>query len=712
MNQVKLNHMLRVSLMWILLLAFPILTIAKGKVYVVVGDEVGQGNSSDTLRVQQVWDEKKKSYKFWVWLKTDSLVDAQTLWQPGAMKLKNRPSGDISLEHIGLPANKTLLKGQKVGFEIEFKNVRFPGTYIGTQEVLIRDKSGKKDLDTVGVPIRFSLDRIPPVKLSSPSFTLKTQNSSIGGNWLFFLPQELRRETFAIRVRNEGGFGTTSILDDYEVDPWGTFNTLQYEEGSIEKITAADSLLEIPGGKTAQLKFKIHRNRFEPGEYHLRLVLRAKHDQLKEEYIPLETDITLQVRSGPILAFLTLLIGILMGKVVSGIGKPDMKIKLDLEKKSVGLKKKARSLKVEATRNYFRGEISNLEKAIGKATAESKDGLEMRINNLHGILNLLQDLQDWDIKVNRFADVEETQDFKDNYRRVKDGIHTHIQGGKLKEAYDEFESIHPEFRLKQLNVLTRLGEYLRYLEEVGQNEELRITEEIVKRFSDEIRSQMKLAAAWNITESELEENLVNYPLQDKISFTELLNQFLRVDSFADTLDVGPATMDEIQVEASGLKEELLKNGFSLQGRQKLVLKINEWMKKYKSTKRLSDAEGTAVASPGIDYPADRFTEDAELREIIFEDRPIQEEMGRIWRIAAGILKAISYAAPSETRLYLWIKPVLLSLAVILTVLVGMDSLYNKNAVFGENGLIDYLPLLFYGLATDVVIGNLSKMKLK
>lgn len=100
MNQVKLNHMLRVSLMWILLLAFPILTIAKGKVYVVVGDEVGQGNSSDTLRVQQVWDEKKKSYKFWVWLKTDSLVDAQTLWQPGAMKLKNRPSGDISLELV------------------------------------------------------------------------------------------------------------------------------------------------------------------------------------------------------------------------------------------------------------------------------------------------------------------------------------------------------------------------------------------------------------------------------------------------------------------------------------------------------------------------------------------------------------------------------------------------------------------------------------
>jgi hypothetical protein len=323
--------------------------------------------ADNPLRINGVLDSQTTTFGGNVRLTLSDPNNQEVLVLPSDLRCTSDPNIKIDRSNVTIPSHLILPKDQQRDVRVTVTNVMRPCEYEGTVKFLISEQPQANALE---VNLKLKITARPDVKpvVPNPAFQVARCGSRVGcalANWL--LPSALTGDQRTVQLDNPS-------LSEVKVT--GMELLLRGEKtGSV--VTSTDVLVpappQIPAGKVSPVVLQINRSSLPADRYQGTLRLQVHGlDQ------PINVNLTMDVRNGPLLALLVLLAGIIVGRLVQSMSTPEAQSQIKLMRRYYTLQTIVDDVHNENAHSYLIQQMENIRRRIELA-AEPEETLNQEL---------------------------------------------------------------------------------------------------------------------------------------------------------------------------------------------------------------------------------------------------------------------------------------------------------------------------------------------
>ncbi len=286
----------------------------------------------------------------------------------------------IDRSNVTIPAGIKLDNNHPYDVRVTISNVKQPGKYIGKLKFLLPNQTRG-----LIIPLEMNIDASPDVVPVTPDMALQVtrcQNPfdcALAG-WL--LPESMIRNDWLVQLDNHTPLPVeiVTVVPVMRGDKTGI--VLSAREVSL---TMPDKL---PPGQVESVGLNIHRSKLAPDRY--KGILRFR---FKGSDTPVNVNLVLDVRNGPLLPILIILLGIMLGRLARSMETPEAKSQLKLYPGYLRLEADAKSVENTDAFEYLEKKLKVFKKSLDTGK-ETEDALTRALDNIDAQINFLHSLED------------------------------------------------------------------------------------------------------------------------------------------------------------------------------------------------------------------------------------------------------------------------------------------------------------------------------
>lgn len=270
---------------------------------------------------------------------------------------------------------------------VTVQNALHPGIYHGELQFMF---PGQATADALTIPVELHLDAVPQVVPVAAALAWQVVNCT---SWLdcqlaaWLLPASAVQDEWPVWLDNQTP-QTVTIANGTAVLQ-GTASAIATTPNQIAPLTPA----ELPANQAAPLTVTIHRQQLAPDSYQgtLRLTIEGADE-------PLSIPTTLAVRQGPLWAFVVVLLGILLGRLVRDMETPVAQMQIKLMPDYLRVQAAAANLQEAQDRADAQAQLAQFKQALEQGQQSEEvlrqqlAALEARVSFYAALATLAADL--------------------------------------------------------------------------------------------------------------------------------------------------------------------------------------------------------------------------------------------------------------------------------------------------------------------------------
>jgi hypothetical protein len=333
------------------------------------------------LEISGVLDSQTTSFGGNIRLTLSAPSNQEVLLLPSDLRCTTDPNIKIDRRNVTILDHLLLPKDQPRDVRVTITNVTRPCEYEGLLEFLVSEQPQANALE---VKLRMKITARPDLRpiAPNPAFQIARCGNRVGcrlANWL--LPSGLTGDQRTVQLDN---------LSLSEVKVTGIELLLRGEKtGNV--VTSTDVTVpastQIPGGKVSPVVLQINRSSLPADRYQGSLRLQVHGlDQ------PINVNLTMDVRNGPLLALLVLLAGIIVGRIMQSMSTPEAQSQLKLMKRYYTLQTIVDDVQNENAHNYLKQQMENIRRRIELA-AEPEETLNQELKKIETYAQFLLNIE-------------------------------------------------------------------------------------------------------------------------------------------------------------------------------------------------------------------------------------------------------------------------------------------------------------------------------
>lgn len=379
----------------------------------------------DTLRFVGIWKEAQTDFEDFLLLTSPAggtfELQMNRLQDPNTRKTLS--SKEIQLSASGV----SIEKGKSAEIAIAIKTIPQPGVYRGALTIYEKQDSCRWDVPMVvdmkreGQVEVLELDKKLTVKVVSPS-------------WMNGLvPRTIRHEGLNFRVENKGS--TPVLMKDYSLALKG--------QSTEQVITSTDVVWQntdktIPAGGLEVVRFKLApKEHLDADQYEGQLRLYFQ-DYLQ----PLSVSVSMSTRIGVFGAFMILLLGIVVGRVMKDVNESQDQI--ELMEQYIPIRDKVNRLAHAATRDRLTSELQLLEAEINKVDgAEARPAVEEKLKSAAIKVMHMVKVEEFEVQLKAEQEDDPNRDLSDVEEEIKNARELIHKGEEaaIQESFEEIKTL-------------------------------------------------------------------------------------------------------------------------------------------------------------------------------------------------------------------------------------------------------------------------------
>jgi hypothetical protein len=335
----------------------------------------------DPLEINEVLDGQTTSFGGNIRLTLSAANNLEVLVLPSDLRCSTDPNIKIDRGNVTILDHLILPMDQPRDVRVTITNVTRPCEYEGLLKFLV---SAQPQANALEVKLRMKITARPDLRpvVPNPAFQIVRCGNRVActlANWL--LPSALTGDQRNVQLDN---------LSISEVKVTGIELLLRGEKtGHV--VTSTDVTVpastQIPGGKMSPVVVQINRSSLPADRYQGSLRL-----QVHGLDHPINVNLTMDVRNGPLLALLVLLAGIIVGRIMQSMSTPEAQSQLKLMKRYYTLQTIGDDVYNENAHNYLEQQMENIRRRIELA-AEPEETLNQELKKIETYAQFLLNIE-------------------------------------------------------------------------------------------------------------------------------------------------------------------------------------------------------------------------------------------------------------------------------------------------------------------------------
>ena len=348
-------------------------------------------SADEKLIVRGVLDGKKDSFSGNVRFLLKGADAKELCLLPSDFRHTENPSVMIDRSRIAIPSGVALFDGRPKDVTVTISDLPGPGTYEGKLEFYLPDLP---DTRSAVVNASVIVKAVPKVVSPVESATIRVAAPKYPGDDLLamlLLPDSMTRDQWTVHLDNLTA--TPVEVADSSIFLRGESNAFVLGKNEIA-LNAPDKLA---ASEMAVSKLAIPRDDIPPDRYVGRLRFRFEGSD-----DPLDIPLVMEVRTGPLVPLLAILLGIVAGRLVRDSESPEAKTQAKFFPSIYQLKASARSILDPASGDFAEKRVKDFKERLEKGgvseedLARELDQLEEQIAVLRGLDDLEKQIEDVD----------------------------------------------------------------------------------------------------------------------------------------------------------------------------------------------------------------------------------------------------------------------------------------------------------------------------
>jgi hypothetical protein len=377
------------------------------------------------------------------------------------MKRVGDDSVIIDRSNVTVPSGISLTDGQPRDVRVTVNNVTRPGEYAGSLKFVL---PGQSEKNAVEIGLKLRIEAKPRVQPVFPNMTFQLvrcrsqipfdcrlatwllSGSAISNDWVVYFdnqtlsPVDITDATVVMRGEKTG----------HAVGP----GEIEVSHDPNQPSALPHSL---PAAKVEPITMTIHRDQLSADRYQgtLRFKVKGSDD-------PVTINADLNLRDGPVVAVLIVLVGIIIGRLARGMSTPEAQKQIRFLPRLYQLDASVHSVQNAKAREYLGGQIQDARERI-RSAKETEEVLSQVLDKLKGRIEFLIALERLEddlakglaaLKPELQPKIEDarsaliagqTEEAERLRKEVNAGLQRAQQDGSAKSAPDQIESARKSF---------------------------------------------------------------------------------------------------------------------------------------------------------------------------------------------------------------------------------------------------------------------------